>query len=595
MVEILIIALGIILLSRIIEDKFSIPITLTLILSTFFIVFLYPGLFALEDKEFDNILYMMLPIILLPDVLSLSINELEKNAKMFFTLAFVVVVFSIALAVGISYAIGTSYNLSIGALVLLFTILMATDAITVSSIFSKFQLPHQLKIYAEGESLFNDVTALILFYFVALPLLSGEVVSILQVNLVIFKVVFLSILVGLFCAVLGFIGMKLCNDVIEQFIVVYMVVISSFIIAEHFHIAGILSIVVSILAFKYLLHNDLKKKDFVSDETLSEKMGYVQIIRSKFNRMESLSKRDYRTYKKSAYFIGIFANAFVFIAMVATINIKLLMEVKNEIVFVFVLTTFIRFIFMTGVFKYKRYPYRWSNTLTLAGAKGGLAVIMAHSIPYDFVYRDQFISIVNGVVLISIFVYTIILIYYINKNKENFLMDGGIYKEQPEYNKQELEMLSIGPLKKDPLTNAYLDSFIEDKIANEIKNIVGHHKNLSIVVVKLENLTRFRRKNEKQFILDRFGATVNEQILSGFCFGKFTDDTYVISMNADVEEALAWSKELYTHVTDSFSSSAIDLDLNFGIAQAESGDSYDMLLEKAEDGLEDEHKFRVEF
>lgn len=42
--------------------------------------------------------------------------------------------------------------------------LMATDAITVSSIMSKFRLPERLKTYAESESLFNDVTALIIFY-----------------------------------------------------------------------------------------------------------------------------------------------------------------------------------------------------------------------------------------------------------------------------------------------------------------------------------------------------------------------------------------------------------------------------------------------
>lgn len=596
MVEILIIALGIILFSRVIEDKFNIPITLTLILSTFAVIYFNPELFQLEDKKFDSILYMMLPIILLPDVLGLSIKELEKHAKMFFVLAFVVVILSIAVATAVSYFIGTSYSLTLGALVLLFTILMATDAITVSSVFSKFQLPHKLKIYAEGESLFNDVTALILFYFVAIPLLSGEVVSILQVNLVVFEVVFLSVLVGLICAIIGFIGMKIFNDVIEQFIVIYMVVISSFIIAEHFHIAGILSIVVSVLTFKYLLHRDLKTRHNQPDSDNAEEDNFLKKMLSTFNRMESLSRKDYRAYKKSAYFIGIFANAFVFIAMIATIEFSLLMEVKYEILFVFFLTTVIRFVFMTGVFKYQRYPYRWSNTLTLAGAKGGLSVIMAHSIPYDFIYRDVFISVVNGVVLLSIFIYTFILIYYINKNTENFLVDGEIFKEDTGYDDKHPEMYSIDKIKKDPLTHAYSDSFIEDKIAKEIRNIIGSKSNLSIVLVKLENISQYRRKNEKKFILEKFGKAVCEQLNSQYHFGKLSDDTYVVSMTKTaVDEAVAWSKQLHSNLIDSFSSTSISLDLNFGITQADSSDSYDMLMEKAEDGLEDEGKFRVEF
>ena len=596
MIEILSIALGIILFSRIIEDKFNIPITLTLILSTFAISYFNPEFFALEDKEFDNILYMMLPIILLPDVLGLSIKELEKNSKMFFVMAFVVVLFSIAFATAVSYFVGTSYNLSIGALVLLFTILMATDAITVSSIFSKFPLPHKLKIYAEGESLFNDVTALILFYFVALPLISGEVVSILQVNLVIFKVIFLSVLVGLVCALIGFIGIKLLNDVIEQYIVIYMVVISSFIIAEHFHIAGILSIVVSILAFKLLLHRDLRERQHVAEMPSEGESGsFYKKIAAKFNTFESLSKKDFRTYKKSSYFIGIFANAFVFIAMVSTIDFKLLMEVKYEILFVFALTTTVRFVFMTGVLRYNHYPFRWSNTLTLAGAKGGLAVIMAHSIPYEFIHRDMFISIVNGVVLLSIFVYTFILMFYIHKNRENFLMDGEIYKEGG-YDKDKPETLDIDTLKNDPLTGAYSDSFIEDIIVGDLKDLAGGDSKFSLVLVKLDNLTQYRRKNEKSFILDKFGATVLNLLLTKYHFGKFSDDTYVVSMhNTPVEEALAWSKELESQLNDVFNSSTIKIELNFGIAQADSSDSYDMLIEKVQDGLEDEDKYKIEY
>ena len=53
-----------------------------------------------------------------------------------------------------------NYPLSIAAVTLLFCMLAATDPVTVSSVFSKFKVPHRLKILTEGESLFNDAAAL---------------------------------------------------------------------------------------------------------------------------------------------------------------------------------------------------------------------------------------------------------------------------------------------------------------------------------------------------------------------------------------------------------------------------------------------------
>jgi CPA1 family monovalent cation:H+ antiporter len=539
---------------------------------------------------------MMLPIILLPDVLNLSIKELEKNSKMFFVLAFIVVILSISVASFISYFLGTIYSLSLGALILLFTILMATDAITVSSIFAKFQLPHKLKSYAEGESLFNDVTALILFYFVAIPLISGEVVSVLEVNLIIFKVIFLSVIVGLICAIIGFIGIKLSSGVIEHFIVIYLVVISSFIIAEHLHIAGILSIVVSVLTFKYLIHRDFEDKKIKMPKNLVHtESKFLKKTLKKFDSLDTFQKKDYRSYKKSSHFIGIFANAFVFIAMISTINLQMLINVKYAILFVFAMTTFVRFVFMSSIFKYQKYPLRWSNTLTLAGAKGGLSVIMAHSIPYDFVYRDVFISIVNGVVLLSIFVYTFILLYYIKINKENFLIDGEIYNDEKQYTDQELLNIDVEQLKKDKLTNAYSTSFIEDIAVKNLKKLqTGHHK-ISLVILKIENLNHYRRHSDKEIILDKFSQIVQELMTQDCYFGKLENDTYIILMNqVAVNEALDWVKMLETQLYSSFETVDFNMKFNFGITKADASDSYEMLIEKAFDALENEDKFKIE-
>ena len=155
----------IILLSRITEEITKIPSTLSVIVYSFALSLFFPQLFSVSSQEFDEILYLMLPMILLPDILNISIKELKAHAKEIFYLAVISVVGSIAIATFITPYLLPQYSLTIGMLVALFSMLMATDAITVSAIMSKFKLPERLKIYAESESLFNDVTALIIFYF----------------------------------------------------------------------------------------------------------------------------------------------------------------------------------------------------------------------------------------------------------------------------------------------------------------------------------------------------------------------------------------------------------------------------------------------
>jgi len=65
----------IILLSRITEEKTRIPSTLAIIVYSFALSLFFPELFSISSEEFDEILYLMLPMILLPDILNISIKE----------------------------------------------------------------------------------------------------------------------------------------------------------------------------------------------------------------------------------------------------------------------------------------------------------------------------------------------------------------------------------------------------------------------------------------------------------------------------------------------------------------------------------------
>lgn len=79
MTELLSAILLIMLVSRLIESQLKVPFTLALITISYLLSHWIPELFAGLASNFDEILFMMLPVILLPDILNMSFRQLREN------------------------------------------------------------------------------------------------------------------------------------------------------------------------------------------------------------------------------------------------------------------------------------------------------------------------------------------------------------------------------------------------------------------------------------------------------------------------------------------------------------------------------------
>jgi len=64
--------------------------------------------------------------------------------------------------------------------------------------------------------------------------------------------------------------------------------------------------------------------------------------------------------------------------------------------------------------------FRWWGVLTFAGIKGGLSIVMLMMIPASFEHLEMFKAVVIGVVMLSTFIYSGILIALIAKNQAAF-------------------------------------------------------------------------------------------------------------------------------------------------------------------------------
>jgi len=583
----------IILLSRITEEMSKIPSTLSVIVYSFAVSLFFPELFEISSKEFDEILYLMLPVILLPDILNISLKELKNHAKEIFYLAVIAVVASIAIATFVTPYILPEYSFTVGMLIALFAMLMATDAITVASIMSKFKLPERLKIYAESESLFNDVTALIIFYFIALPLITGGEVTLLSINYILLKVLILSTVIGVAVAYTGFLSIKVLKNPFDQFVVIYLVVIISFLLAEHFHIAGILSIVASALTFKYLVQKETmgESKRRTKIDNVKDQDSIMELIKS----VPAITKREFREYKKEAMFIGVFANAIVFVIIANIIEFQILLQYSKEILVIFAITTLIRFMSVSSLILVMKLPFRWAKTLTLSGTKGALAIIMAHSIPESFIYKDMFEAIVIGNVLITTFFYTFVLMFHIKFNKKEYALDMQIDKQSSDAGMLKYTKSVVDILERDSYTQAYNRAFIEDIITSELARSSRYKLDLSLLILKLS------KTEEEQNVdaLEVVGEIITEHIRTNDYFGKLSEDEYVIVTS---NTSLGGAVILAEKISQQFASEKIvysSMDYFFGATQADETDNMEAVLEKLQEALSrtvgsDRHTIEIE-
>lgn len=602
MIEVLAIILCIVLISRITEEFTGIPINLPLIAFSFFVSAMFPGTLQISAEMFDEILIMLLPVILFPDVINLSLKEVRAHLLEIFYLAFLGVGLSLVLAVWVGQYMFWQQPLGIAELACLFAPLLATDAITVTSMAGKFDLPQRLKVIAEGESLFNDATALIAFYFVALPLLAHGDVAIVSVSETLLEVFVFSTLIGLLVAVLGFAGLKLLRDPIEQFSSAYLVAIGAFLIADHLHYSGILALLFALMLFRILIDKEVRRGLIFNYELHKElttpaprRQGFsLAVLKRLLVQIElllmktpALTSVSFRSYRKEAIYVGMFANAVLFILIAQLLDVSLLVRYWREIVFVFLLTTGLRFMLVGSLAWLRKFPFRWSNALTFAGMKGGLAIIMIHSLPETLPSKEMLEAIVLGVVIASIFLYTAFLLSYLAWRRTEFKCD--LLSEEKITEADGLIAEIEEAVEFDPVVDIYHKVKFNELLRHEIERAQRYNTPLSIILIEFVNYqeTVCELGEEKTNELLRGLRGVLEEGISTLDYiGRIAENrAAILTINRSPEEDLAVAEAIQRKMAGFSETERIAVKLCFSIASYVEGDPPEMLYEKAEEAL----------
>ncbi|HIP01910.1 MAG TPA: sodium:proton antiporter, partial [Campylobacterales bacterium] len=209
MILTLLLVLSILFLAIEFQKHFKIPSPISLIVLSYLFYYSFPNMVLFSEETFAELVLFLIPILIASDALRLKLDDLKKHGWSLVYLALVAVVLSIISGFIVANTLFVEYGLGVGAIIALFAMVLATDPVSVVSVFSSFKVPHKLKILAEGESLFNDATALIIFSFIALPMINGVEITGVDIVTVSLKVIFLSVVIGLLSGFLGVILMKM--------------------------------------------------------------------------------------------------------------------------------------------------------------------------------------------------------------------------------------------------------------------------------------------------------------------------------------------------------------------------------------------------
>ena len=221
----------------------------------------------------DVILFLFLPALVFESALSLDLRKLLEDMRSIMFLAVIGVVVSTAI-VGASLAAISGMALVI--CMLLGAIVSATDPVAVIALFKDLNAPKRLTVLVEGESLFNDATAIVVSsIFIAMLAQEtnpGVLTSIAQFFVVFFGGVLVGIIVARPAAWL--MGAFRRDTLIILTLTVTLPFIA-FVVAEHFlHVSGVMAVVASGLTIGSLGRRLIPPQVFEEVEHAWHQLGF---------------------------------------------------------------------------------------------------------------------------------------------------------------------------------------------------------------------------------------------------------------------------------------------------------------------------------
>jgi len=321
------------------------------------------------------IISLFLPILLGDATLKLPFSHLMEQRGPVLALAIGGTFLSFLLVgAGAYYALGLP-------LVVAFTfaaLMSATDPISVISIFKSVGVPKRIVTIVEGESLFNDGIAVVLFQIASVYLLSYLEMGWLGIGSGLLLFLKFSLGGALIGTLFGYVFsqlVRLYDDYPLEIAFSILLFFGSFFLAEHFHVSGVVAVVVGGLIF-----GNYGARIGMSETTKTNIHSFWDVVTLIANSFIFLM-------------VGLEIRHIEFGERWGTIALAVVLVLAARTIALYASTAFLR-----GL------PGSWKALLNWGGLKGSLSIALALSLPATFEGREDVLLFTFSVVVFSLIV-----------------------------------------------------------------------------------------------------------------------------------------------------------------------------------------------
>ena len=293
------------------------------------------------------ILALLVPPLIFEAAFHLNLEHLQRDLGLIFLFALPGVILTTLLVGGVVSA-GT--GLTIQAAMVFGALISATDPVAVVALFRRLGVPRRLQVLLEGESLFNDGTAIVMFNLMLAIALAGRFSAIDSIRQ------FLTVSGGgvLIGVTLGLLFSRLIariDDPLVETTLTTVLAFGSYLVAEYFHVSGVLAVVAA---------------GIVNGNTgPSEMSATTRVV--VFNFWE---------------YAAFIANSFVFLLIGLTIDLNIMLLNGRAILWAILAALVARLVSIYGFSIFGRnLPAKWKHILFWGGLRGAITLALVLSLP----------------------------------------------------------------------------------------------------------------------------------------------------------------------------------------------------------------------
>jgi len=262
------------------------------------------------------------------------------------------------------------------AALLLGALLSITDTVSVLLAFRSVRVPHRLAAIMEGESLFNDGTALVLVSVTTAILAQGHV-DLGHAARALLTAIVGGVAIGAGFGALGAIVLRKTPDNLTAILASLVMVFGASLAAERVHASPVIAVVVSGVFVSRAARDLLDPSRVLALHGFWETAGFV-------------------------------LNVWIFLLVGMQLRPELLVQEAGTILLALMAMHAGRAVAVYGCFAVLRalggekVPPRWQHVMVFGNIKGALSMAAALALPASLVYRERLIAVVFGVTFVTL-------------------------------------------------------------------------------------------------------------------------------------------------------------------------------------------------